>query len=126
MTSAFNQPGGAGGRKSADMLPGLGLAATGAALLGVSCCVLPIALSLVGLGGAWLSHLAIFVTVGPYLLAGASIAVAAGWWIATRRRPSQLGLAALGIATIGLTLAGLIRMYELDLNRYLASLWKAQ
>ncbi|MEQ9643660.1 MAG: hypothetical protein RIM84_26820 [Alphaproteobacteria bacterium] len=125
MFSVFERSTGAR-RDGAGLLPGLGLAATGAALLGVSCCALPLALSLVGLGGAWLAHLAIFVTVGPYLLAGASIAVIAGWWVAFHRRPNQLGLAALGIATIGLTLAGLIRLYELELNHYLASLWRAQ
>lgn len=110
----------------ATYVPALGLTATVAALLGVSCCVLPIALAVVGLGGAWVAHLSVFVAIGPYLLAAAAAAVALGWWIGLRRRISQLGYAALGIATIGLGLAVLVRLYELELNRYLATLWRGQ
>ena len=45
------------------LLPGAGLVAAIAALVGASCCVLPLMLAAVGVGGAWIAQLAVFVTV---------------------------------------------------------------
>ena len=64
------------------MLTGLGAFAL------ASCCVLPLALAVVGLGGAWLAGLGGLLAYQPYLLAVAAAAVAAGWFLALRRQAS--------------------------------------
>lgn len=70
--------------------------ATGSALLSLfvglgtvavsSCCVLPLALSAVGLGGAWLGELSQLSFYQPYFLGAATVALTIGWVIALRRR----------------------------------------
>ena len=72
-----------------------GTAGLGAALISLftglgaiaasSCCVLPLALSVVGFGGAWLGGVSELVFYRPYFLIAAAVAVAAGWTVALRR-----------------------------------------
>ena len=69
-------------------LAALGLLAGLGALALASCCVLPLALAVIGLGGAWLAGLGGLLAYQPYLLAVATAAVAAGWFVALRRRAS--------------------------------------
>ena len=47
--------------KGAAWLSGAGLAVAFAALVGASCCVLPILLASGGVGGAWIAQLGVFV-----------------------------------------------------------------
>lgn len=43
------------------------------ALFGSACCLAPLALVSIGLGGAWLSQLQVFEPLRPYLLGAASL-----------------------------------------------------
>lgn len=50
------------------------------ALLASSCCILPLALALVGIGGAWLGALTALAPYQPYLVALAAAAIGLGFW----------------------------------------------
>lgn len=104
---------------------GVGLAA----LLSASCCVLPLALSLVGLGGTWLTVLGPFVAWrGPILLAAAAV-LSSAWVVMARRgigrvRPRALVVA--GLATASLTLAATTPLWERSAQRALFELYYAR
>ncbi len=73
-------------------------------LAAMSCCVLPLALFGVGVGGAWIGNLTVLVPYQPWI-AGATLAIlGAGFW--TQYRPRAAG-GACGAGTRRLTLAGL-------------------
>jgi mercuric ion transport protein len=93
-----------------------------AALVGASCCALPLALAWVGLAGAWIANLEIFVVYRPYITVFAMIVVGLGWAIALRRRVSLRTLLVLGVAMIFIAAALLVAHYETDLTRYLIGL----
>lgn len=73
--------------------------ATGTALLSLfagvgavgvsSCCVLPLALSAAGIGGAWLGKLPGLISYRNYFLAAAVLALAAAWAFALWRRHAE-------------------------------------
>ena len=72
-----------------NLLSQLGLVAAVAALVGASCCALPLALAWFGLAGAWIANLGIFVTYRPYITGAALIVIGLGWIIAVRRRAGE-------------------------------------
>lgn len=98
-----------------------GLVAAIAALVGASCCALPLALAWFGLAGAWIANLEIFVIYRPYITASAII-IGFGWVIAVRRRASPRTLAVLGLASVVVGAALVIAHYETELTRYLIAL----
>ena len=51
-----------------------------------SCCALPLALSVAGLGGAWLGGANELIAYRPHALMAAALALAIGWGVALRRR----------------------------------------
>lgn len=51
-----------------------------------SCCVLPLALSLAGLSGAWLGDLPGLISYRSYFLAAAALALVVAWAVAVQRR----------------------------------------
>jgi mercuric ion transport protein len=110
------------GTRSIGVVSQVGLIAAIAALVGASCCALPLALAWVGLAGAWLANLGIFVVYRPYVTAFAIIVIALGWAIALRRRASVRTLMVLGVASILVMAALLIAHYETELTRYLIAL----
>lgn len=58
------------------------IAAFTAGLASAACCVLPLALTVAGLGGAWLAHLAVLVRLEPFLVGLAGLWLAAAWlWL---------------------------------------------
>lgn len=61
------------------------LAATLAALLASSCCVLPLVLTLVGISGAWIGQLHGLTPYSPWLTAGAVLALGLAAWQIYRR-----------------------------------------
>ena len=85
-----------------------------AALIGASCCVLPLVLINFGLGGAWLANLAFFVDAKPYFLAASIISIVlafiAAFW--GGRSPSRKTLAILGVATALTGAAYVMPWYE--------------
>jgi mercuric ion transport protein len=106
------------------MIGGAGLLA----LLSASCCVLPIGLSIVGLGGAWLAILGPFVAyrVEILLLVGAVVAwgwfrVARRWDCASRQRST---VALLGLATAAFAVAASAPLWESAAARMMFALWR--
>jgi MerT mercuric transport protein len=74
----------------------VGLIAALAALVGASCCALPLTLAWLGLAGAWIANLEIFVVYRPYITLFAIIVIILGWATALRRRASPRTLVVLG------------------------------
>jgi len=104
------------------LLSQLGLVAAVAALVGASCCALPLALAWFGLAGAWIANLGIFVAYRPYITAAAIVLIGMGWVFASRRRAAKRTLIALALATILVGGAVLVSYYETELTRYLVAL----
>lgn len=50
------------------------------AVLASSCCVVPVALVLLGLGGAWIGHLTALAPYQPYFLVGTAVLLSSGFW----------------------------------------------
>ena len=103
-------------------LPQVGLVAALAALVGASCCALPLVLAWVGLAGAWIANLEIFVVYRPYITAVAAIVIGVGWMIALQRGASRRTLAILGVASLIVAAALALSHYEGEVTRYLVSL----
>ncbi|MCW5730670.1 MAG: mercury transporter MerT [Alphaproteobacteria bacterium] len=61
------------------------LAGLGGALLLSTCCLLPLGLGALGLGGAWLGALPSFAAYETPILAGTLLLLAAGFFLAFRR-----------------------------------------
>jgi mercuric ion transport protein len=55
-----------------------------AGLLSMSCCVLPLALVSLGVGGAWMSYLTALSPYQPYFVGAAALAIGVGLWRAYR------------------------------------------
>jgi mercuric ion transport protein len=104
------------------LLSQLGLVAAVAALVGASCCALPLALAWFGLAGAWIANLGIFVAYRSYITAAAIVLIAMGWLIASRRRAAKRTLIVLALATILVGGALLVSYYETELTQYLVAL----
>jgi mercuric ion transport protein len=110
------------GTRSIGVVSQVGLIAAIAALVGASCCALPLALAWLGLAGAWLANLGIFVVYRPYVTAFAIIVIGLGWAVALRRSASVRTLIVLGVASVLVVAALLIAHYETELTRYLIAL----
>lgn len=112
----------ASGDRHVSLLSQLGLIGAVAALVGASCCVLPLALAWLGLAGAWIANLGIFVIYRPYTIAGTVIVVGLGWVIAIQRRAAPRTFAVLGLASLVVGGAILVSYYETELLRHLIAL----
>lgn len=76
-------------------LPAL-LAAGLAALLASGCCVMPLALALVGISGAWIGELRHIEPYSPWLLGLAVVALGVAGWQIYRRNPAMDAACAMG------------------------------
>lgn len=98
------------------------------ALLSASCCVLPIGLSILGLGGAWLTMLGPFVAYRIEILVIVGLVLAWGWfrlwsrWACAIRKRSTLVL--LAFATLAFALAASSPLWEEDATRTMFALWR--
>ena len=66
-----------------------GFASFGALTGGVlasSCCILPLVLVSIGVGGAWMSNLTALAPYQPFFLALAAISIIGGFWLSRRAR----------------------------------------
>lgn len=98
-----------------------GLISGVAAFIGASCCVLPLILVNMGLGGAWIASLAFFAVAKPYFLIASALFIALAFVVAYRgnRKPSTITMIILGSAT-GLTaIAYTMPWYEGRILRFL-------
>jgi hypothetical protein len=94
------------------------LASFGAA----SCCVLPTALMLAGLGGSWVVIFARIAAVGYYVLAASALVLALAWIVAYRRGVLRRLAWRLGASTGLSALAGVILVNEARINDYFIGL----
>lgn len=93
-------------RNASSILAGGGVLTGLSALIGASCCVLPIVLVQIGVSTALVAHLAWFAQAKPYLLGLTAVLILVGFATAFwgGRRPRPLILAALigaAILTMG-------------------------
>lgn len=106
-------------RTVSTLLPGAGLVIAVAALAGASCCVLPLMLAAVGVGGAWIAQLAIFVTYQWYILTFAIALIAISWVVALVRGSSRRAKIILAISTALVAAAVILPVYEDDITQQL-------
>src|SRR5262245_14053243 len=106
------------GPRHVSLLTQLGLVAAVAALVGASCCALPLALAWLGLAGAWIGNLGIFVAYRPYITAAAVVLIGVGWVIATWRRTANRAFVVLALATVLVAGAMLVSHYDTEFVRY--------
>ena len=98
------------------------------ALLSPSCCVLPIGLSIIGLGGTWLTMLGPFVAYRIEILVVVGLVLAWGWlrllrrWNCASRKRSTLFI--LGLTTLAFALAASSPLWEEEAARTMFALWR--
>ena len=98
------------------------------ALLSASCCVLPIGLSIIGLGGTWLVMLGPFVEYRIEILVVVGLVMAWGWlrlwrrWQCASRRRSTVVL--LSFTTLAFLLAASSPLWEEDAARTMFALFR--
>jgi len=73
-----------------DTTSNLGRAASFGALTGgvlaSTCCILPLVLVSIGVGGAWMSNLTALAPYQPFFLALAALSIGGGFWLSRRAR----------------------------------------
>ncbi|WP_264214184.1 hypothetical protein [Leisingera thetidis] len=99
----------------------LGLSCLGAmsALGAASCCVLPMALMLLGLGGSWIAIFGRIAAVSYYVLAISTVLVAVSWLMARQRGTVAALKWWLAGSTVMTGLAWVIVFREAEINAYL-------
>ncbi|MCG3269587.1 hypothetical protein [Yoonia sp. I 8.24] len=99
------------------------------ALLSASCCVLPIGLSILGLGGTWLTMLGPFIAYRGFILVGVAIALVWAWYRVLWRRPCGVRRRSAIIWTSFATIAFLIALssplWEASAQRFMWDLWRS-
>jgi mercuric ion transport protein len=106
------------------LLPGVGLVAAIAALVGASCCVLPLMLAAIGVGGAWIAQLAVFVTYQWYILTLAVLLITISWIAAFVRGSSRRTKLILAISTALVAAAFVMPIYEDDITQQLLKMMR--
>lgn len=105
----------------------LGLA-TVFALFSATCCVLPIGLSIIGIGGAWLTVFAPFIEYRAPILVFVAVIVGIAWFRLIRRyRGGQVKKSALVLtvcATLALLASASAPYWEGDATRALWAIWR--
>ena len=106
----------------------MGLAAL-LALLSASCCVLPIGLSIVGLGGAWVAVLGPFVAYRSAILLAVGLVLLWAWFRLIRhsgcsgRTRGAVAMAAL--ASLSFVVAASSPLWEEEAARVMWGVWSA-
>lgn len=99
------------------------------ALLSASCCILPIGLSIIGLGGSWLTVLGPFVAYRLPILAGLGLLLGWSWFSILRpsacraKRPRAVRYAS--AATFAFLLAATAPLWQGAAETAMWSLWQA-
>ena len=57
-----------------------------AAVAASSCCLIPVVLFSLGIGGAWIGNLVRMAPLQPYFFAAAAVSLGAGYWLVYRAR----------------------------------------
>ena len=118
------QPDGGKSDGASATVAGLGLIAGLGALIGASCCILPLLLAIAGVGGSWVASIGALTPYQPYLLGMAALCVGIGWFVALRRRARARVVFMLGLATVLVFGSVLTAIYERPLTQYLFAIWR--
>ncbi|WP_425046848.1 hypothetical protein [Primorskyibacter sp. S87] len=98
-------------------------------MLSASCCVLPIGLSILGLGGAWLTILGPFIAYREFILVVVAIALVWAWYRVLRCRPCRArGRSAIvwtSLASIAFLIALSSPLWEASAQRFMWDLWRS-
>ncbi len=104
-----------------DALASGGILSGLVALIGASCCIIPLVLFNIGLGGAWLAKLEFFVVAKPYFMIASAVfiisAFIAAFW--GGRSPSRKTITILVVATVFTGFAYVMPWYEGRILRFL-------
>ena len=92
------------------------------AALTAACCVLPVALMLLGVGGSWLGVFGPLAAVSLYLAAASAIIVSVAWILAVRRKVPTRIYAFLATGSVLTTAAWAVILNEAAINDYLMEL----
>lgn len=99
------------------------------ALLSASCCVLPIGLSIIGLGGAWLTLLSPFIAYRLPILIAVAIALVWAWYRVLRPRSCELrrgrAIAWTTFATGAFLVAVSSPLWEGSAQAFMWDLWRS-
>jgi mercuric ion transport protein len=112
------------GARTSTAVASVGLLSGAAALVGASCCVLPIVLTMAGLGGSWMVVLSGFVAWSWHILAVSGAVILAAWVLALRRPARRRVYVLLSAATLFFGTASLTVIYEIEINRYVIAMWR--
>jgi mercuric ion transport protein len=124
------------GTRYSSTATALSLTAGLAAALSATCCVLPLALSILGLGGAWLSFLGFFTEARAYIIAVCFLLLATSvvllWRTRligpTRKTEQSRGARILVLASTALLLAAAVSapLWEREATAFLWKIWISQ
>ena len=110
--------------KGTTTVASLGFVAGFGALIGASCCILPLLLAIGGVSGSWIAGIGALTPYQPYLLGLAALCITVGWAIAIRRRMSLWIVAVLAMATLLVLGSVVTAIYERPVTQYLFSVWR--
>ena len=103
--------------------------ATLLAVLSASCCVLPIGLSILGLGGTWLTMLGPFIAYRLFILSGIAVALAWAWYRVLRAHPCvsrrRSSIFWVSLTTVAFLIAASSPLWEASAQRLMWDLWRS-
>ena len=99
------------------------------ALLSASCCVLPIGLSVMGLGGSWLTMFGPFIAYRAAILSGVAVALIWAWYRVLRPGRCASGKRSAtvwtSLATVALLVALSSPYWEGSAQHFMWDLWRS-
>ncbi|UWR12980.1 hypothetical protein K3753_09065 [Sulfitobacter mediterraneus] len=99
------------------------------AVLSASCCVLPIGLSIIGLGGTWLTMLGPFIAYRAFILFGVAVALIWAWYRVVRPKPCvtrrRSAIVWASLASIAFLVALSSPYWEASAQRFMWDLWRS-
>ncbi len=107
------------GFQMADRLPKFGLAGAFTALGAATCCVLPMVMIMLGLGGSWLVVFSKVAAISPYVIAAVVLVLLGGWVTAVRNGASTRTFTFLTLGTSLSAIAWLVYLNEAAINNFL-------
>ncbi len=102
-----------------DTLSRAGLAGSFLAFFAALCCVLPIALMALGLGGAWVAIFGKIAAASLWIVGLSALLLALAWIAAVRRRASSNTMSVLAAGTLLTLLAWCLILNETVINDFL-------
>lgn len=96
------------------------------AMLSASCCIIPLVLTVIGLGGAWLSVLGPFIAYREFILLGVTMIVLVMWWRVLRSGGLNRGAYMSGVATTAVLLRWIAPLWEWEVSSVLMNYWSGQ